>query len=67
MDIVEKTISKYMLPKFPDKVSEAMAYVPFQQGISKTYAPVQALQAGTVFPELNKPFYGNKCGDVNDD
>lgn len=41
-----------------------MAYVPFQESNPKTYSPVQALEAGTVFPELNKPFYGNKCGGV---
>lgn len=67
MDIVEKMIAKYTIPKFPDNPSEAMSYVPFQQEITRVYAPVQALSAGTVFPELNKPFCGGKCGGVNDD
>lgn len=44
-----------------------MAYVPFQESNPKTYSPVQALDAGTVFPALNKPFYGNKCGGVKND
>ncbi|NBH13208.1 spore coat associated protein CotJA [Lachnospiraceae bacterium] len=35
----------------------AMAYVPWQF-MSETYEPDKALQYGTIFPELNKPFYG---------
>lgn len=36
-----------------------MAYVPWQM-FTKTYDPKKALQAGTIFPELDKPFTG-KC------
>ncbi|MCI7108011.1 MAG: spore coat associated protein CotJA [Agathobacter sp.] len=36
-----------------------MAYVPWQM-FTKTYDPKQALMAGTIFPELDKPFTG-KC------
>lgn len=43
--------------------SEAMAYVPFQQFDSPTYSPLQGLESGTMFPVLNKPFYGKKCGE----
>ena len=32
-----------------------MAYVPWQQ-FTKTYDPNRALRAGTIFPELDKPF-----------
>ncbi|MCI8860343.1 MAG: spore coat associated protein CotJA [Lachnospiraceae bacterium] len=35
----------------------AMAYVPWQF-MHETYEPDKALQYGTIFPELNKPFYG---------
>lgn len=37
----------------------AMAYVPWQQ-FGCTYEPMQGLHAGTIFPELEKPFYGRK-------
>lgn len=36
-----------------------MAYVPWQQ-LRSLYEPDQALQIGTVFPELCKPFMGRK-------
>ena len=36
----------------------AMAYVPWQK-FECTYEPAQGLKAGTIFPELDKPFYGN--------
>jgi len=39
----------------------AMAYVPWQH-FSKTYEPARGLRAGTIFPELDKPFYGRKGG-----
>lgn len=35
----------------------AMAYVPWQF-MHETYEPDKALQYGTIFPELNKPFLG---------
>ena len=41
----------------------AMAYVPWQH-FEHVYEPDRALQIGTIFPELNKPFCGRKgCGD----
>lgn len=43
----------------PDNMVVAMAYVPFQQ-FSKVYPPEKALDAGTLFPELDKPFYGRR-------
>lgn len=39
--------------------SLAMAYVP-RQSFGQVYEPMQALKAGTVFPELNKPFTGRR-------
>lgn len=44
-----------------DELPLAMAYVPFQK-LGSTYEQMQALNNGTLFPELCKPFYGNKCG-----
>lgn len=37
----------------------AMAYVPWQH-FEHVYEPDRALEVGTIFPELNKPFYGRK-------
>ena len=37
----------------------AMAYVPWQE-FGCTYEPAQGIRAGTIFPELDKPFYGRR-------
>lgn len=37
----------------------AMGYVPWQI-FECTYEPAQGLHAGTIFPELDKPFYGRR-------
>ena len=37
----------------------AMGYVPWQN-FECTYEPAQGLHAGTIFPELDKPFYGRR-------
>ena len=42
-----------------DEMPIAMAYVPIQK-LCKTYEADIALNMGTIFPELNKPFYGCK-------
>ena len=39
----------------------AMAYVPWQH-FEHVYEPDRALQVGTIFPELNKPFLGVRGG-----
>lgn len=39
----------------------AMAYVPMQH-FKNVYELDEALQVGTIFPELNKPFLGWKGG-----
>ena len=44
----------------PQEYSLAMAYVPVQPQISKVYSPEAALQQGTLFPELDKPFVGKR-------
>ena len=43
--------------KFPEDTVVAMAYIPFQQN-NKTYSLEDALENGTAFPTLNKPFLG---------
>ena len=42
-----------------DDMVLAMAYVPVQQ-FGATYDAENGLAEGTIFPELNKPFYGCK-------
>lgn len=67
MEVFETIMADYGLSPLPNDTVEAMAYVPFQQQNSKTYSPAQALEAGTVYPVLDKPFYGSKCwGGRND-
>jgi len=44
---------------FPSSYPLAMAYVPWQK-FQNTYEPDKALAAGTIFPELNKPFLGKR-------
>lgn len=66
MEFIEIIKEQYGLSKFPERTSEAMAYVPFQQNNSPTYTPTQGFTMGTMFPSLNKQFYGNKCGGHND-
>lgn len=67
MEVFETIMADYGLSPLPNDTVEAMAYVPFQQQNSKTYSPAQALEAGTVYPVLDKPFYGSKCwGGKND-
>ena len=50
--------NKKTIPPIPKDATVAMAYVPWQQ-FTKTYDPNRALRAGTIFPELDKPFTGN--------
>ena len=37
----------------------AMAYVPWQN-FTTVYEPDKALEVGTIFPELNRPFLGKR-------
>ena len=46
---------------FPPKVSLAMMYIPFQR-FERLYDPEKALERGTLFEELDLPFYGRKGG-----
>jgi hypothetical protein len=66
LEINDIIMEHYGLAMFPEKVSKAMAYVPFQSANSATYPPAQGFEYGTMFPSLNKPFYGSKCGEKNE-
>lgn len=46
--------------KFPVETPAAMAYVPFQQW-EKPYEQDVALQRGTIFQSLDKPFIGEEA------
>ena len=54
-----KCICKKM-PHLPEDTVVAMAYVPFQTELV-TYTSDEALCNGTLFPELDKKFFGGKC------
>lgn len=44
-----------------DRFPVAMAYVPWQR-LTNIYEDLdEALQIGTIFPELDKPFLGRRC------
>ena len=43
--------------ELPGELSLAMAYVPFQKCID-SYDEAEALKRGTLYPVLDKPFYG---------
>ena len=49
-----------VMPHLPEYTVVAMAYVPFQTELV-TYTSEAALCNGTLFPELDKKFYGGKC------
>ncbi len=49
-----------VMPKLPLDTVVAMAYVPFQTELV-TYTSDEAFCNGTLFPELDKKFYGGKC------
>lgn len=66
MDILNDIMKDYGISPLPNNTVEGMAYVPFQQYGSKLYSPAQALEAGTVYPVLDKPFFGSQCGGKDD-
>ncbi len=68
MESYENAVFKqYGISPLPSDTVEAMAYVPFQPNNAAVYNPMQGFEAGTMFPSLDKPFYGCKCeGGKND-
>lgn len=54
-------MQEYYLDEQIDNFPIAMAYVPWQS-MDKMYDDLEkAFRAGTIFPELNKPFTGRRC------
>ncbi len=45
---------------FPDDPALAIAYVRWQE-LDQVYEPDKALGQGTLFPQLDKPFYGRRA------
>lgn len=45
---------------FPSDTSLAIAYVKWQT-MGNVYNPEEGLKAGTIFPCLDKPFYGRRA------
>ena len=66
MKLTEMIRQQYGIAELPENPVSAMAYVPFQQEDSKIFSPDQGYMLGTMYQELNKPFFGSKCGDGND-
>lgn len=46
-------------PPLPENPAVTMAYVPMQES-AKVYDEEEALSKGTLFPVLDKPFYGKE-------
>lgn len=56
-------MQNYHYEKSCDDKTIAMAYVPWQR-YAKLYDNLEeAYCEGTIFPELNKPFMGRRCGN----
>lgn len=66
LEIMDMAQKQYGISPLPHDTVAAMAYVPFQKYDSETYTPEQGLVLGTMYPELHKPFYGQKCGAHSD-
>ena len=45
---------------FPADPAYAIAYVRWQE-LNNVYEPEEALKQGTLFPTLDKPFYGRRA------
>lgn len=50
-------------PPLPADASVTMAYIPLQESL-KTYPEEEGLKNGTIFPTLNKEFYGRMVKKV---
>ena len=55
----ETCLANGSISPLPVDPQVAMAYIPFQQ-LGSVYTAEKALDAGTLFPELDKPFYGRR-------
>ena len=50
--------NQYGISPLPETVVPAMAYVPYQGEKGEIYSPEKGMEAGTMFPVLDKPFEG---------
>lgn len=57
---IGRTHGNYWDMTTQDASVPVMAYVPTQP-FGRLYEPCKALEEGTLFPDLNKPFLGGKC------
>ena len=64
---MNQMLKDYGITPFPADTSEAMVYIKYQPNGAKTFAPMQGIELGTMFPTLCKPFYGSKCSGENYD
>ena len=53
-------MNQQMRSAFPEDPAYAIAYVRWQD-MCRVYEPEEALQKGTLFPDLDKPFYGRRA------
>lgn len=61
MDLLRDVMKSYGIPPLPEKTVEGMAYVPFQPNGAESYTAVRGFEAGTMFPALDKPWFGAAC------
>ncbi len=61
MEFIKDIMNAYGISPLPSKTTEGMAYIPFQPNGAETYSVHRGFEAGTLFPTLDKPFYGAKC------
>lgn len=61
--IFELKAREYGISPLPSDATVAMAYVPYQtDALFDIYSPEKGICAGTMFPDLDKPFVPCKCG-----
>jgi hypothetical protein len=60
-NIMDQFYKKRMDDGCPADPSLAMGYVPWQY-FTRAYEPQKAMNTGTIFPELDKPFLGAQAG-----
>ena len=59
--ILNELLERIAMKDYFEKYPLAMAYVPWQH-FTKMYENLEkGYQAGTIFPELDKPFTGRRC------
>lgn len=63
----KQIMAEYGIKPLPSDTVEAMAYVPFQPYSPELCKPVLGYENGTLFRDLHKPFYGERCGGERDE